>query len=410
MSIRFRLAGIIGNFLGHYDSALFTLLAPFIAPLFFDGQDPLTALILTYAILPLGFITRPLGSLFFGWVGDRWGRKHSLFCSLLGMAFITVGVGCLPLYKQVGIWAPIGLALGRMLQNFCAAGESTGGALFILEHTPTKQRSIMSSFYGVSVICGYLIASGLVTWMSMQGMVEEGWRVLFWLGGLTGILGVFLRWKTEDAEEFVRQKRTGLLTTLKENKGTLGAILLAAGFSYTTYSLPFTLMNGYIPLVSSLTKVDVMQVNTLLLIIDMLLLPCFGYLTHKLGKEKVMMAAASVLVVGAIPLFALLDHASFAMMIAIRLAIVTMGVAFSAPYHAWALERVPPEHRYTILCVGYSLGSQLIGTPAPAVCLWIYQKMGWVWAPGLYLMGAALAAFLVVRYYARAAIPSPAKL
>src|SRR5579863_4289600 len=98
-----RFIGIVGNFLEHYDNALFGLLAPFIAPLFFEKSDPVTALILTYGMMPLGLITRPLGSLFFGTIGDRWGRRRALSYSLLGMTVATMGIGCLPVYKDIGI-------------------------------------------------------------------------------------------------------------------------------------------------------------------------------------------------------------------------------------------------------------------------------------------------------------------
>ena len=184
-----KFAGMIGNVLGNYDKALFALLAPFIAPLFFGGQDPVTALILTYALLPLGILTKPLGSLFFGWMGDRYSRKKAFCCSLLGMAASTLALGCLPVYQTVGAWAPVGLGLARMLQGFFAAGESTGAVLFILENSAPPKRSLLSSFYGVSSIVGYVIASGLVTLFCMQGHIEETWRVLFWMGGITAIAG-----------------------------------------------------------------------------------------------------------------------------------------------------------------------------------------------------------------------------
>src|ERR1700731_673710 len=111
VSMHYRVAGMIGNILGNYDKALFGLLAPFIAPLFFGPEDPVTALILTYAMLPLGFLTKPLGALFFGRIGDKYGRKFALCCSLVGMAVFTFGIGCLPVYKTAGAWAPLGLAL-----------------------------------------------------------------------------------------------------------------------------------------------------------------------------------------------------------------------------------------------------------------------------------------------------------
>src|SRR5580692_11516409 len=134
ISIRTRCIGIIGNIFEHYDNALFGLLAPFIASQFFETSDPITALILTYGILPLGIVFRPIGSLFFGWIGDRYGRRQALCLSLTGMAIATISMGCLPTYATAGIVAPCLLALCRILQNFFASGENVGGAIFLLEH------------------------------------------------------------------------------------------------------------------------------------------------------------------------------------------------------------------------------------------------------------------------------------
>ncbi|MES2273592.1 MAG: hypothetical protein V4487_05335, partial [Chlamydiota bacterium] len=75
---------------------------------------------------------------------------------------------------------------------------------------------------------------------------------------------------------------------------------------YTTYALSFTLMNGFVPLITSLTSADVMKMNTVLLGIDLGLLPCFGALANRWGKERVMFLAALCLSVGALPLFCLL--------------------------------------------------------------------------------------------------------
>lgn len=396
---RDRLAGMVGNFLEHYDNALFGLLSPFIAPLFFEEKDPLTALILTYSLLPLGFVTRPLGSLFFGWIGDYFGRREALFLSLTGMATITFAMGCLPLYKDIGSWAPLFLALGRMFQGFFAAGEVAGGAIFVLEHTPAFRKSFISSCYDAGSIGGALLASGLVTLMSARGEIEQGWRYLFWIGGITALIGLFLRWKVSEVSEFLeapKMARRQFFSVLKKQVRPFLGIFFAAGFSYTTYSLPFTLMNGFIPLVTSLSKTEVMQVNTLLLVYDMLLLPVMGYLADRFGKERVMIAGAISSVLFAVPMFYFLDQASLGTVIAVRLAIISSGVAFSAPYYAWAIERVPPRHRYLILSLAGAFGSQLIGMPTSAICLWLYKTLGWSWAPALYLQATGIMAGLAV--------------
>lgn len=407
-TIRQRLAGMLGNLLEHYDSALFSLLAPFIAPLFFAEKDPITALILTYAIIPLGFITKPAGSIFFGWLGDRYGRRQALSGSLLGMAAVTIGTGFLPVFKDVGSWAPVFLGFARMLQSFFAAGESAGGAIFVLEHTRYEKRSFFSGFYDSSTVGGVLLASILITIMSAGGNITDGWRALFWAGGLTALCGIFLRLKATEGAEFVKAKKDySVFRALKDNKASFVSIILASGFTYTTYSLAFTLMNGYIPLVTQLTKTEVMQVNSILLVFDLAMLPLFGYLADKIGKEKVMLAGSIGAVLLAIPLFSVLDHASLSTVIFVRFSIILCGVAFAAPYYAWAVEKVPSEHRYLFLSLGAAFGSQLIGHPTSAVCLWLYKTLGWCGAPALYLLvSGSLAAFIVSKKNVPARQPS----
>ncbi|MBX3718163.1 MAG: MFS transporter [Parachlamydiales bacterium] len=403
-SARQRLAGFIGNILEHYDNALFGMLAPFIAPLFFAKEDPVTGLILTYGMIPLGIFSRPLGSLFFGWIGDTWGRKNALFISLSLMAFTTVLMGFLPTYAEVGIWAPALLAAVRVLQNFCAAGESCGGAIFVLEHTEKRKKSLMSSFYDASTIAGILLASGGVSLLSHLDLIESSWRFLLWGGSLTALIGVVLRLKTEEGAEFLQDAshHRPLKDVVRSHRSALLAIICVSGFSYTTYSLAVTLMNGYVPLITSLSKTQVMDINTLLLLLDFCLLPCFGYLAMRTSNQKVMMVAAATSVIVSIPLFLLLRDAALATVIAVRILLIVLGVAFSAPYHAWAQELIPPSCRYTIISLGYAIGSQAIGGPAPALSLWLYKKLGWTGAPALYLMvTAALAFFSVYRLSVR---------
>ncbi len=403
MSFRDRLTGMIGNVLEHYENALFGLLAPFIAPLFFANEDPLTALIRTYGIFWLGILTRPLGSLFFGWIGDRVGRTKALFCSLVGMAIATTAMGCLPLYAEVGIYAPLFLALGRMLQNFCAAGETVGGAIFVLEHTSSSKKSLMSSVYDATSILGILFASALITLCSQFGNIAQSWRYLFWFGGLSAVIGIILRMKAHDAVEYVQsshQEKIPLFALIRNHWRILIAVICVSGFSYTTYSLAFTLMNGYVPLVTSLSKTEVMKANTWLLILDMFMLPLFGYLAGKWGRERLMASAALASIFCALPLFYMLQEASFSFVLISRLVIVMLGVAFSASYHAWSQELVPPHVRYSILSLGYAIGSQLIGAPSVTISLWLYKKMGWCGAPAIYIMMAASFALFFIRKHA----------
>ena len=95
----------LGNLFEHYDTALFSFLSPFLAPLIFPQQDPITALILTYAIIPLGKLAKPIGAIIFGWIGDLYGRAYALYLSLTGMAIISAIIAFIP-----GLSFTLGLA------------------------------------------------------------------------------------------------------------------------------------------------------------------------------------------------------------------------------------------------------------------------------------------------------------
>ncbi|MBS0627048.1 MAG: hypothetical protein JSS09_02430, partial [Verrucomicrobia bacterium] len=189
-----------------------------------------------------------------------------------------------------------------------------------------------------------------------------------------------------------------LIKILKQYKTSLLLIILASGFSHVTYTLSFTFMNGFIPLITSFSKTKVMLLNTNLLALDMILLPLFGYLAHKLGKEKIMLTGSLCAVFLAIPLFALLPNSSIYDVTFVRTSLIIFGIAFAAPYYAWAIELVPSKHRYLILALGSSLGSQLIGAPSSAICLWLYKITKLTLVPGLYLMASGLFASLALYY------------
>jgi len=378
-------SGIFGNILEHYDAALFGFLAPFLAPLFFPEHDPIQALIYTYALLPLGCLSRPIGAIFFGKMGDRIGRRKTLALSLFGMAISTGMVAFLPIYEEIGIAAPILLGLLRLLQNFFSAGEITGAAIYILEDTGEKKQCLWSSFFDASGILGILIAS------AATGFFQESWRILFLAGSFTGIAGAMVRWK--GGEILVKKDPEPAYRILWRHKMAVASIAAVAGFSYANYYLLTNFMNGFLPLVSSITKVEAIQANTFLLIGDFILLPLFGLLAMKLGKEKLMMSSLAASIALTIPLLGLLKGCAPGIAIAVRVCLALIGIGLAAPFHAWALEAAPRSHRYLVGALGTAIGAKLIGAPIPAMALWLYQKTGWIETAAFPVIASAILAW-----------------
>ena len=381
----------LGNLFEHYDTALFGFLSPFLAPLFFPKQDPLTALMLTYAIIPLGMLMRPLGALFFGYIGDLQGRSRALFVSLLGMGCISFCMAFIPTFERVGILAPILFCLARLVQNFLASGEIMGGAILLLEGANEKKHDVLSSLYGASTIGGILLASLGVSVLCQAFSVESGWRSLYIIGGITALFGCIIRVRERiSPRKVIRQPLAQIGRTLWAYRRATSLIALCAGFSYASYSVALVLINGLVPLVTSMTKEEMMQVNSSLLILDFAALPFCGWIASKISREKLMIGASLAVFACAIPLFLLLEQGSWVSVVSIRIAFVFLGVAFSAPLHAWAQKLIPEAHRYLVISFGYALGSQLIGSPTSAISLWLFKETGMITSIAWYWMALAL--------------------
>ncbi|EBR1649793.1 MHS family MFS transporter, partial [Salmonella enterica] len=131
----------IGNSIEYYDFLLYGLASALVfGPLFFPGASPLTATLSSFASFGVGFISRPLGALFFGNRGDTLGRKNTLLITLGGMGAVTFLIGCLPSYASIGALAPALLVILRFLQGFMVGGEWGGAMLMVVEYAAGKHR------------------------------------------------------------------------------------------------------------------------------------------------------------------------------------------------------------------------------------------------------------------------------
>jgi MHS family proline/betaine transporter-like MFS transporter len=390
------ISAFLGNLFEHYDLALYSLLTPFFASIFFPEQNQITALIMTFAIIPLGMLARPIGAIVFGYIGDYYGRGQALFISLLGLGIISGLLAFAPTFHQAGWIAPILLLSGRILQNFFGIGENLGGAIYLLEQTDEKHQNLVSSLYGSSTIAGFLLASFGVSVLSYFHLVESGWRYLYMMGFFTAIFGAILRKKIPfETTERIRQLKQNWLKNLLilywNYRIEIIQIALVSGFSYATYSISLVFFNGFVPLISSVTKDNMMQINTFLLLFDLMALPLFGWLSDKYSRQKMMLISALCTLLTGAPFFAILQAGSWSTIIVVRITIVLLGVWFVAPFHAWAQKLIPIAHRYSVISFGYAIGSQLIGGPTAVISLWIYQKTDVVWAAACYWSFLALA-------------------
>ena len=322
-------------------------------------------------------------------------RKSALYLTLIGMALTTTLMGCIPTYKTAGWIAPSLLALGRLIQNFFASGETTGGSLLILESCPEERRSFYNGLYGCSTILGILVASFGVTVLSFQGSIETTWRILYWIGGITGVLGLFMRFAAVEGK-ISPKPRVSVFPLIWKYRFQFLMIVFTSGFSYANYYMITSFLNGYLPLIGSITREKAMQANTYILGFDFLLLPLAGILATRFPKERLLLFFGGLICLLAIPLYSFLATAPLMVIMTIRLVFVSFGVGFSVVLAPFYQDLIPAESRYTLIAFGNAIGSQFLGTSACSFSFFLCRQTGWVASPALYLMGLASIAIFTI--------------
>src|SRR5690606_5950987 len=200
------LATSIGNAVEWFDFGIYSYLAVTIGKVFFPEMSSGVQLIYSFATFAVAFIARPLGGIFFGMLGDRWGRKRVLAITLILMAVSTLSIGLIPSYETIGSTATILLLIARLAQGFSTGGEYAGAMTFIAESTPDKKRGMMSSGLEVGTLVGYIAGASFVTLLTLtlgsDTMTQWGWRIPFLVAGPLGLIGYYLRERLEETPAF----------------------------------------------------------------------------------------------------------------------------------------------------------------------------------------------------------------
>ena len=92
----------LGSSLEYYDFVIYGIFAQYIARQFFPANDPYVSLILSFSVLAIGFLARPIGGMVLSGLGDLYGRRPVFLGSLFCMTAATILVGLLPPLRSLG--------------------------------------------------------------------------------------------------------------------------------------------------------------------------------------------------------------------------------------------------------------------------------------------------------------------
>ena len=199
-------AASLGNAMEWFDFGVYGFVAYALGKVFFPDANPSVQMIAALGTFSVPFLIRPLGGLFFGMLGDKYGRQKILAITIVIMSISTFCIGLIPSYATIGIWAPILLLLCKMAQGFSVGGEYTGASIFVAEYSPDRKRGFMGSWLDFGSIAGFVMGAGVVVLISSvvgeQNFLDWGWRIPFFLALPLGIIGLYLRHALEETPAF----------------------------------------------------------------------------------------------------------------------------------------------------------------------------------------------------------------
>lgn len=366
-------AAAVGNLIEWFDWNAYALLSVYFAARFFPaGTSPVVALLGTFGIMAVGFIARPLAGLVIGTVADRFGRKPALLLTVYGMGVASLMIAFAPTYAQIGVAAPLVLLVARIIQGVCIGGEYASMSAFAMEMAPQGRRGFIAGVLNAVAGFGQIAVAGLVLLLSWtlpaEAMTTWGWRVVFVIGALLSVAGIWLR---RDMRETLdtrhsRAGATGVFAAMRRNPGaTVRVVGLTIGFTAMVYAwgtyMPTyaTTYRGFDPKLAMIAMV----VSTVAAMVGALIA---GRLSDRYGRKPTMVAAGVVLTLGTVPALSLINHSLWSLIAVQAFGMLTLSLLQASSMPAYA-EMFPADFRAAGLGFPYALTVGLIGGTVPMV-------------------------------------------
>jgi MFS family permease len=314
-------ASSLGTMFEWYDFFVYGALAAIFSKQFFAGLNDTAAFIFALLVFAAGFAVRPFGALVFGRLGDLVGRKYTFLVTILIMGASTFLVGLLPTYEAVGILAPIGLVILRMLQGLAIGGEYGGAATYVAEHAPPHKRGAYTSWIQMTATGGLFLSLIVImicrSFIAPEDFNEWGWRLPFLLSAALLGVSVWIRLRLDESPAFKRMQEEGKgsKTPLRESFArwsNLKIVLLAlVGLSMGEAVVWYTGQFYALIFLTQILKVEPQTASILVaggLVIGTPFFVIFGVLSDTVGRKPIIMAGCLFAALAYMPIFHAITH------------------------------------------------------------------------------------------------------
>ena len=367
----------LGGTLEFYDFVIFVFFAGAISKLFFPATMPeWLSQTQTFGIFAAGYLARPLGGIIMAHFGDLLGRKRMFMLSIFLMAIPTLAIGLLPTYVSIGIWAPLLLLCMRVFQGAAIGGEVPGAWVFVSEHVPQRHvgfacGTLTAGLTG-GILLGSLVATAVNRVYTPAELLADGWRVPFILGGVFGLIAVWLRQYLHETPVFkelqARQQLANelpLKTVVREHRPEVVLTMLLTWLLSAAIVVMILMTPTLIQKLYAIPAVTALQANSIATLFLSIGCIAFGALADRLGAGRVLAVGCVGLGASSWLLYQQLGVAPENIYVLYGLCGFFVGVIGVVP--SAAVQLFPPAVRFSGLSFGYNVAYAVFGGLTPVV-------------------------------------------
>jgi MHS family proline/betaine transporter-like MFS transporter len=381
---------LFGNIYEFYDFIVYAFLATYLAKLFFPSTDGMLGLLSAFGVFASGYITRPIGSLLFGYIGDCYSRKRALLYSISIITLATVAIGLLPTYHHVGVLAPILLIICRLLQGLAVSGEEAGAAVYLSEKISPDRKGLVGASILGSAYFGVLIGSSTIALLhylfSDEQILSYAWRFPFLFSLVLGLLAIKFRLGYEVDESTKRQNP--IIPIFKQHFNLLAYLICMCASLCIPIYLATVFLPNYLQTVLEFNA----RTATMMSIFQLLMLsfgvPIFGRLSDFIGYQQTFIIGCLALIGGAYPIFYLMSAQSLFM---VTMAMIALGLCIfmiAGPIFALLVDAFETSVRYTAVSFVFNTAMSIFGATAPLFAFWLINHTHMANAPWILVAGS----------------------
>lgn len=392
-----------GNVLEWYDFTVYSFLAPILATAFFPSDDKVASLLAAFAVLAAGYLARPVGSMIFGYIGDKVGRKPAMMWSIILMGLGSLLISILPSYAQIGVLAPILLVLIRVVQGISVAGEYATSGVLLVEQAEQKSRGFIGGWVAFSMALGSVLGSGVPaligTVLSETQIQDWGWRIPFFLGGVAALYSFVLRADISESDLAGTHDggvKSPVMHALKNHWKLMLQMVVLLIPTAIIYFIIFVYAASYLTDQMHFSTAQALNITTINLIMIALIAVLAGWLSDLYGRRFLFLISAIGTLVFAWPLWWLMHQENIYLVFLGQFGLSGLNAIGWGLSITVLVEMAPQRLRCSTVAMGYNFCLAVFGGTTPIVATYLVSRTGDDFTPIYYVIIATLISLIVI--------------